>query len=196
VSLSATNVQWLKQLPGTVAEDDLDVAYGFAHPLNGSRRLSKETLSGSGKDEHLLWWITIYDTKEEPVLEAPLARKIYARTPLRSVRENGPIVYNALFKIKEGFQRQGLAKHLYAAEGVLYRKWGLKEIHINARDDGLIVWVKNFGFLPQLPDVLATEYGDWAGRRGLDPTPPVRAADYPAEFLRARDTLELFKVVE
>lgn len=194
--LSATNIQWLKKLPGMVAEDDLEVAYRFVHPLNRSRELVKETLAGAGDDEHLLWWIKIYNADQEQVLDAPLARKIHTSKPLRSVRENGPVVYNALFKIRDSFKHQGLAKSLYAAEGLLYKKWGVREIHMNARDDGLVVWVKNFGFLPRLPRVLATEYAEWARRRGISPSPPERAADYPAEFLRARDTLELFKVIE
>lgn len=193
--LSAANVQWLKQLPGPVTEDDLEVTYGFAHPLNRSRELARETLARSGSDEHLLWWVKIYNADEEQVLDAPLARKVHMNKRLSSVRENGPVVYNALFRIKESFKRQGLATSLYAAEGMLFKKWGVKELHIDARDDGLVVWVKSFGFLPRLPGVLATEYGNWARRRGLDPTPPERAADYPAEFLRARDTLELFKVI-
>jgi hypothetical protein len=73
---------------------------------------------------------------------------------------------------------------------------GLREIHIDARDDGLEVWVKYFGFLPRLPDLLAAQYVRWArGRKGCDPEPPRQAMDYPVEFLKSRDTLELYKVI-
>jgi len=195
VVLSATNLRWLEQLPGSVAADDLDVTYSFPHELNHSRELAKQILQGSGDDENLLWHIQIYNADGEKVLKAPLSRKIYASTPLRAVRENGPVVYNALFLVNERFKRQGLAKRVYTAEGRLYKKWRLREVHLNAREDGLVVWVKSFGFLPRLPAVLATEYEDWAQRRRMDPTPPSRPADYPEEFLRSRDTLDLYKVI-
>lgn len=193
--LSVATVRWLQRLPGTVAAHDLDVAYSFAHPLNQSRELAKEVLTTDADDEHLLWWMKIYTVDRKEVLEAPLARKVYDRAPLRSVRENGPVVYNALFQVKQSFKRQGLAKSVYEAEGALYKKWGLREIHINAREDGLVVWMKSFGFLPRLPKILATDYAGWARQRGLPPKPPDHATDYPAEFLRSRDSLELFKVI-
>lgn len=195
--LSAANVQWLKQLPGAVAQDDLDVAYGFAHPLNRSRELAKEILSKSGDDEHLLWWIKIFNADQEQVLDAPLARRVYASTQLRSVpvRANGPVVYNALFKIKDAHKRQGFAKNLYAAEGQLYQKWKLREIHIDARDDGLVVWVKHFGFQPRFPKVLRNDYIAWARRHRRDAEPPARPEDYPEDFLRSRDSLELYKEI-
>jgi hypothetical protein len=139
----------------------------------------------------------IYTTDREEVFDAPLARKIYRSMPPRSVRENDPVVYNALFQLKHNFRRQGLAKSVYAAEGVLYKKWGVREIHMNARDDELVVWVKDFGFLPRSLPFLATEHVQWARqRRDLAPEPPTRAADYPSEFLRSRDSLELFKVIQ
>lgn len=197
VILSASSVQWLQQLPGVATAADLDLAYSFAHPLNQARELARESLAGSGTDEHLLWWLKIYAASQEEVLEAPLARKVYRSMQLRSARGNGPVVYNALFQIKRSFRRQGLAKSVYVAEGVLYKKWGVREIHMNAREDGLVVWIKEFGFLPQSLPFLATEYIQWARqRRDVAREPPTRAADYPSEFLRSRDSLELFKVIQ
>jgi hypothetical protein len=195
--LSSTNVQWLRQLPGaSVAENDLVDTYGFPHPLNHTRVLLRQLVMGAGDDEHLLWWLDIHDENRERVLEAPLARKIHRSFPLRSIRANGPVAYNALFKIKASFRDRDLAKHLYAAEGVLYKKWGVKEIHIVAHDDGLVVWIKKFGFLPRRPGALATVYANWAHRSGVPPVPPARPADYPESFLRSLNSLELYKVVE
>jgi hypothetical protein len=51
VVLSVTNVRWLQQLPGTVTATDLDLAYGFVHPLNQSRELARESLTPEGADE-------------------------------------------------------------------------------------------------------------------------------------------------
>lgn len=197
VVLSVANVQWLQQLPGMVAANDLDVAYSFTHPLNQSRELARESLTTGVGDEHLLWWMKIYAADREEVFDAPLARKVYKNMPLQSVRENGPIVYNALFQVKQSFKRQGFATKVYAAEAILYKKWGVREIHMNARDEGLVVWVKSFGFLPLSPPSLATEYVRWARqRRGFALEPPTRIADYPSEFLRSRESLELFKVIQ
>jgi hypothetical protein len=117
--------------------------------------------------------------------------------PLLSVRENGPVVYNALFHVKPSFKRQGLARSVYASEAVLYKNWGVREVHMNAREDGLVVWVKGFGFLPRSSLLLADEYVRWARRRqDVAREPPTRAADYPSEFLQSRDSLELFKVIQ
>lgn len=197
VVLSVANVQWLQQLPGVVATSDLDVTYSFAHPLNQSRELVRESLAAGTDDEHLLWWMKIYAADRTEVLEAPLARKVYRNLPLRAARENGPVVYNALFQVKHGFKRQGFARSVYAAEGALYKKWGVKEIHMNARDDGLVVWMKGFGFLPRSLPLLAAEYVRWARQRpNVAQEPPALAADYPPEFLRSRDSLELFKVIQ
>jgi hypothetical protein len=197
IVLSVANVQWLQQLHGVVAANDLDVAYSFVHPLNQSRELTRESLAAGADDEHLLWWMKIYAANREEALDAPLARKVYRSMPLVSVRENGPVVYNALFQVKQSFKRQGLATKVYAAEGVLYKKWGVREIHMNAREDGLVVWVKGFGFLPQSPPSLATQYVRWARQRhDVAREPPAHVADYPSEFLRSRDSLELFKVIQ
>lgn len=197
VILSVASLQWLQQLPGAVAANDLDVAYSFAHPLNQSRELARESLTADVDDEHLLWWMKVYAADREEIFDAPLARKVYRNAPLRSVRENGPVVYNALFQVRQSFRRQGFATSLYTAEGALYKKWGVREIHMNARDDGLVVWVKSFGFLPRSSPFLATEYIRWARqRRGVAQEPPTSAADYPSEFLRSRDSLELFKVIQ
>ena len=195
--LSVANVQWLQQLPGVASAADLDITYSFAHPLNHSRELAKESLTGPGPGEHLLWWMKIYTAERREVFDAPLARKVYRSIPLQSIRENGPVVYNALFHVNPAFRRQGLARSVYAAEGLLYKKWGVREIHMSARDDGLVVWVKDFGFLPRSLPLLAEEYVRWARqRRGVAPEPPTRAADYPPEFLRSRDSLDLFKVLQ
>lgn len=68
---------------------------------------------------------------------------------------------------------------------------------MSARDDGLVVWIKDFGFLPRSLPLLAEEYIRWTRqRRGVAQEPPTRAADYPPEFLRSRDSLDLFKVLQ
>lgn len=197
VALSEKNLQWLQELPGSVAASDLDETYGFPHPLNQSRELAKELPTSNGSSgDHLLWWIKFYGPERQEILESPLARKLYKNSRLSSSRENGPIAHNALLLIEQPFRRQGFAKRVYAAEAQLYKKWGVKEIHIDARDEGLIVWVKKFGFLPRLPEALATQYDDWASKRPhAARQPPSLAADYPPEFLRSLNSLELYKVI-
>lgn len=197
IVLSAASVAWLQQLPGVVTANDLDETYRFEHHLNQSRELVKESLAVGRDDENLLWWMKICAASGEEVLDAPLARKVFKDFPLRAGRERGPVVYNALFQVKPAFKRQGLANRLYKAEGILYKKWGVREIHIDAREDGLVVWIKCFGFLPRSPSVLPADYPGWARqRKGVAPDPPAHPSDYPEEFLRSRSSLELFKVIQ
>jgi GNAT superfamily N-acetyltransferase len=104
-------------------------------------------------------------------------------------------VYNHLFRLKEKARRQGIGALLYDAEGELYRRWGLSEIHMTAMDDGLEVWVKKFRFLPVNAGALAAEYPGWARPRAQPIEPPEDPADYPSAFLRSRNQLDLYKVL-
>lgn len=196
VILSETNVDWLKALPGVVGAGDLEATYAFRHPLNHSRELTRQSLQQAPAEESLLWWVELRTAKGEVVLEPGLARRVLKSAALASVKENGPVVRNELFMIKKPFQRQGLARCLYDAELGLYQRWGVREIHISARDEGCVVWPKRFGFLPSVPGYLRAAYASWASRReaGVQPAPS-QISEYPDEFLRSLSTLELYKVL-
>jgi GNAT superfamily N-acetyltransferase len=194
--LSANNIEWLRELPGTVHESELEAAYSFEHPLNQSRRLVRETLSLDAGDANLLWWIEFRTAEQEEILDPPLARRIFKDTALASASGNGPVAQNALFMVKEQFRSKGLAKSLYEGELQLYKKWGLKEIHISARDEGCVVWPKKFGFIPRAPRYLEENYVEWARRRHIElPATLPNVSDYPEEFLRSRKSLDLYKVI-
>lgn len=196
ILLRAATVEWLAKLPGEAAADDFDRCYAFEHRLNAERRLTKEHVFTSGHREHFMWWLEILDHAGERILEGPLSREVLRSEVLHGrPGAEGPTVYNHLFKLKEYARRQGLGTLLYNAEGELYRRWGLSEIHMTAMDDGLEVWVKKLGFLPVNAGALAAEYPGWARARAHPLEPPLNAVDYPSEFLRSRNQLDLYKVL-
>jgi hypothetical protein len=109
--------------------------------------------------------------------------------------KRGPVAYNHRFELRPIARRQGIATRVYEAEGELYRRWGQREIHMTAMHDGLEVWVKKFGFLPANAGALAAEYPGWARARGQPLEPPLDVREYPADFLRSRNQLDLYKVL-
>ena len=192
ILLRAVTVEWLQELPGTVANDDLEKCYGFEHALNADRKLLRETIN----DRSFMWHLEILDATGARVLEYPLAREVVREEQLRSARSVGPVVYNRLIEVLVANPRQGLASRMYEAEGELYRRWGLREIHMTAVHDGLWVWTrKEFGFQPANAGALAAEHPGWARLRGQPIQPPEDVVDYPEEFLRSRNQLDLYKVI-
>jgi hypothetical protein len=193
ILLRAETVEWLQQLPGEAANDDLERCYGFAHALNADRQLTRETID----DEGFRWRLEILDPTGTRVLETALSRQVVRAEHLRSDRRKlGPVAYNHLFEVKTAYRRNKLATRVYEAEGELYRRWGLREIHMTAMHDGLWVWTRReFGFRPANAGALAAEYPGWARARGQPLQPPQDIVDYPEEFLRSRNQLDLYKVL-
>ena len=196
--LSAEVRTWLTQnLRGHVEEDDLSRAYAFSHRLNATRELRRHGVERRSPPEHVLWHVEFFDPAGERVLERPLARKVFAAERLMGrVPEVGAIAYNAMLYLRPDCRRQRFGAAVYASESELYGRWGIREIHMRALEDGPAVWIKHFGFLPYEPEALAQAYLDWAPRHGLPPKPPIRAADYPGPFLSEQQGLMLYKVLE
>ncbi len=158
------------------------------------------------RDTSFHWAIEFYDGNDDATLEKPLARSVHSLIPLLSAASEGPVAYNENFYVRPEHRKKKLGTALYAAERALYLRWGVREIHIDARDDGLVVWIK-FGFLPQEPEALQEKYGEWARRvtarlraegsatspPKLDPPEDPRA--YPEAFLREQQGVMLYKVV-
>jgi hypothetical protein len=188
---------WLDEnLPGDVVEDDLERTYAFRHPMNCSRTLEKLEIERRGPDHCALWWIDFFDARREKVLETPLARKVFGSLRLVSEpRVVGAVAYNANFTLRENYRGQRFARVVYANEHDLYCRWGVREIHMTAVQDGRWVWMKYFGFLPREPELLAEKYKGWASRRHPTPGPPTSPSDYPSDFLSSLGSLMLYKVL-
>jgi hypothetical protein len=195
--LSADVVHWLTQNRGRHVEDaDLERAYSFEHPLNATRELRRQGVERRSPPEHVLWHVEFFDAAGERVLERPLARKVFAAERLFGRAPGlGAVAYNATLYLRPECRRQRFGTAVYASETELYERWGIREIHMRALEDGPAVWVKHFGFLPCEPEALAQAYLDWAARHGLPRQPPARAADYPAPFLSEQQGLMLYKAL-
>lgn len=196
VRLAASSVEWLARRCGASAhENDLDVTYSVPHKLNGSRKLTREEICASDAS-YFRWWIEISTPEGVRVLDAPLARMVYASHELSSAPgRSDHVAYNASFYIAEEFQRLGLASSIYPAEEALYRRWNVAEIQLHALGDGCVVWIKKFGFQIKDPEVLETDYPGWARINRVSPIPPEQAKDYPDAFLRSRQELHAYKVL-
>lgn len=190
------SVQWLRhRCRADATVDDLAQTYSFPHALNAQRSLKKEQVCPVTQ-AFLLWWIEFLTAEKVPVLDYPLARKIYLDHPLASREgERANVAFNAVFRVATAFKEQKFARALYAVEEHLYKKWNVAEIQLNAIDDGCVVWIKKFGFKPKDPEVLAEDFPGWARMNNVDPTVPQRADEYPETFLRSRQQLHVYKVI-
>jgi GNAT superfamily N-acetyltransferase len=74
------------------------------------------------------------------------------------------------FEVRPQFRRRGFARALYAAEEALYRRWGVREVHLLATDDGPVVWMR-FGFRFRDPELVQRSFREWNGRRQSDDAP-------------------------
>jgi hypothetical protein len=196
LTLTDAAVAWL-EAHGVAPIDrlDLDTTYRFKHELNGSRRLDR-LVAG---DHDLLWRLLVYEpTQDECIFEGtPLARRIIAAAPLYGRRRTrGLVALNAAFFLKAKFQGRCFATCVYAREEDLYRRWGIREIQLNATSAGPVVWIRKFGFMPRESGALALSYTAWARERGQDPEPPADPANYPVDFLKLRSHLTLYKVLQ
>lgn len=193
MTLDETCVAWLMAEGVDAREDDLAQTYGFEHRLNERRALTRCRLEPPEPPERLSWHVEFY-AAEEAVLEGPLARRLQPRG-----RDHqgtvARIVTNATFYLLPKHQRKGFAHAVYQAEATLYRRWGVREIHLQAQRDGLSVWIKKFGFLPVDPGPVFAGYSAWARRKRLAPQPPDHIHDLPDEYLQTRQQLDLYKVI-
>ena len=192
--LSAQAVTWLHatlEAPSP-ASNDLEKTYDFSHALNARRECKELTQQ---PQQSLVWAIRFFDQNDEPILYGELKREVFAEFPLTSEPgSRAAIAQNKLFWLADSFKKQGFARAIYEREMALYRSWGIREIHLTAVDDGLVVWIKRFGFLPVKPDLLEEDYEGWARTWQRDPT-PVPPCNLPDDFLKSRDKLDLYKVL-
>ena len=191
--LTDTSMQWLACLPGAVDQHDLTRTYAFVHPLNHRRSLARQVVSGDEGD--LMWWIEFFNIDGRAVTDPALSRRVFRAKAFFGSAGDGPVAYNAYFRIADEFKRAGFASAVYDSEDALYRRWEIREVHISAHDEGLVVWIKKFGFLPAEPGVLAEDFATWSRLRREPNRVPAQPADYPDAFLRERGILDVYKVL-
>lgn len=193
MTLDETCLTWLMAEGVDAREDDLAQTYGFKHRLNESRALTRCRLEPPEPPERLSWHVEFY-AAEEAVLEVPLARLFEPRGE-DCTGAVARIVLNATFYLLPIHQRSGFARALYEAEEALYRRWGVREVHIEALRSGPLVWIKKFGYQPRDPEPLLIGYPSWARSRAGMPTYITRVEDLPDAYLAQLDHVSLYKVI-
>jgi GNAT superfamily N-acetyltransferase len=190
MDLSADAIRWLStHFAHTATVDELDATYSFEHRFNGTRKLVRQCATG----DRLEWRVEFVhgDTK---TLVLPLDRHVVPSAKLRGAARWGRVAYNEMFQICEQYRRQGFGRALHTAELSRYAAWAIEEIHVEAVDDGLVVWPR-LDFEPERPGLLARAFSVWSEKRGLALPPPAALRDYPDDFLREMAWLPLYKVV-
>lgn len=197
--LNESQINWLQaSIFCQPRPSDLRDCYAFDHVLNGHRKTEKLSVDKPDTAPSLLWRLSFFTPASIPVLTTPLARRVYPKRRLHGgTLALGPIAYNAELRINTDFRGQQFARKLYEAEAQLYSSWGLKQIHLSAEDEGLVVWMHSFHFIPVDPEVLLVAWRRWLQRTG-SPQPAERPPwhELPAQFLRTLGQIELYKVIE
>ena len=86
--------------------------------------------------------IDIFSSTGDKINETYIEREYYEDYELRGTRELklGKVALHQTFFLKEMYQRLGLATSFFWKEINIYRDNGFKEIHLDAVEDGVIVW--------------------------------------------------------
>jgi len=110
------------------------------------------------------------------------------------------VAFRVKFYCRSPFKGAGLATYLLPREEAVFRKWGAREIHVLAMEDGLWVWTRpRFGYRITEADfeTLKQRHKDWQRAMGYAPTSEInRLEDFPRNFLEtAVKFLPLFKVL-
>jgi hypothetical protein len=140
--------------------------------------------------------VELFDEAGAELLEGWLSRRAYPSLPLAGSPHSGPVVRNERLVVRATFRRQGLATGVYLSEDTMYRKWGVREVHLTATEDGPIVWLRQ-GFRFRDEAAVLRSYAAWANRQ-RPPKPAVsNPAELPEAFLRhlGYGTVELVKVL-
>jgi hypothetical protein len=205
-SLTRDNLYWLrKNLTGLVTRWDLARTYTFRHPLILGRALEEQFVEDADT-RAFRWKLRFYNDLDKSIRLTlnPIARSIVLDWELFGSDEVGVVALNDLLKLEtfvaaDGTRRKahghGIGPTVYDRELVLYRRWGVREIHLNAVDFGRTKWVK-LGFVPQDPGFVAEKYDEWARAQGVTTPLPADPKHYPPDFLKSFDWLPLYKVVQ
>ncbi len=193
--LSDDVIDWLNEKldDPIVFADDLDRTYAFDHEFNGSSELLSQEVEPVRRG-HVRWRVGFTHPDGRELLELPMQRTVYPELGLcRGGR--GPLVENDSFHLVPAFWRRGFGSSVYASEARLFRRWGVREIHLTAVELGRVVWLKGFDFLPVNGPGLELEYKAWLSKHPENPKLPFPPKDYPEPFLYSLESIMLFKAL-
>ncbi|MFZ5477031.1 MAG: hypothetical protein ACOZNI_09680 [Myxococcota bacterium] len=192
--LTREHASWLvTNIPGShVRPDDLERTYTVHPPIPSAPALPHERRVAIDGDA-LVWEVFLETDTSVAVSDGWIARRLYAHIPFAGGIGEGAVAHHARLVLAPDFRRRTIGGTICANEERLYRRWGVREIHLHAKQDGPTVWIR-LGFAPRDPESLLAEFRRWAARRGHDPH--LRDwADLPGEFLRGYSWLPLIKVL-
>jgi GNAT superfamily N-acetyltransferase len=195
--LTEEQLDWLRRrIPGAqAAADNLVATYALATSV-GPVTPAARRVAVHPRDTHLFWRFDLVDESGQPLNEDWIARSVYAEACLHGGTGQAAVAEHARLVLRAPYRRLGLGRSIHAREQQLYRRWRIREIHMNAQQDGPVVWVRSFGFIPVDQQPLWAEWRSWARRRRLDPAAVTTCSQLPEAFLSGYSSLELYKVVE
>lgn len=88
--------------------------------------------------------------KEEVLSERMIERVYQASKPLYNSNEHGKVANHKWFVLKEEYRNQKISSKIQVNELDTYRECGIKQVHLDAAYEGIIVWSKSgFKFVTQ-----------------------------------------------
>jgi GNAT superfamily N-acetyltransferase len=135
----------------------------------------------------------------EPILERDLERWLCDNKRLSEKRGRARVACRVKFYARSNYRRQGFGQYILTREEDLFRRWGAKQIHVTAMDEGRWAWTREkFGYtLPSFDlNLLKQRYIEWQRENGLAPIIHAGAlSEFPKEFLlsAATHSLPLYK---
>lgn len=157
-------------------------------------------IENSPDDRKLTYFVALYVSADEPILEKDLERWLWDNKLLYGKpKERARVAFRANFFVRRKFQEAGLATHLCGKEEEYFRAWGAEEIQVAAMEMGRWVWTRpRFGYqIATLEfESMQEKYKEWQRAQRIFPV--VRAArlsDFPREFLLGDEvgSLPLYK---
>jgi hypothetical protein len=149
----------------------------------------------------LRYSVNFYLHSGDPVLDQQMERWLSDKKRLLEKPEvRAKVAFRVKFYCRLPLRGAGLATFIIPREEDAYRKWGAREIHVLAMDDGLWVWTRpRFGYRITEADfeTLKQKHKDWQRGKGSTQVVEVgRLEDFPRDFFEtAVNFLPLFKVL-
>jgi GNAT superfamily N-acetyltransferase len=155
----------------------------------------------TGDGNKLTYSVKLYLESGDPVLDREMERWLSDnKRLLQNPEVRAKVAFRVKFYCRSTFRGAGLATYLIPREEDAFRKWGAREIHVLAMDDGLWVWTRpQFGYTITQGDLqsLKQKHRDWQRARGSTQLVEIsRLDEFPRDFFETGVSfLSLFKVI-
>jgi hypothetical protein len=186
MSLAGEPLDWLERHDFDANVDDLNDTYAFFHPLLRDRTVQAFVWS----EDVLRWHVDLLGHAGRSLLEGRMTRSLETHGPLYSSGGRGRIAINDSFRLREEFRQKRIATYTYEAEARLFARWAIREVHLEATDDGRVAWPR-LGYQAVYRFVLDEQFEEWSGGQ----PPPAELSEFPEEFLTSVPCIHMYKVI-